>query len=78
MADLEGDLGFRHQVVGSGEVRVLRGGKVVTVLRAEKADAFLAKLTLADFSGQQQLMARITGNYKRGNERTGKNSPKNH
>lgn len=76
MAGLDGDLGFRHLPVGIGEVRIVRGGKVVTVLRAEKAEALLAKLTLTDFSGQQQLMARITGNYKRGNERTAKNSPK--
>jgi len=30
-----------------------------------------------DFIDQQQLMARLTGNYKRGNEKTAKTHPRN-
>jgi hypothetical protein len=39
------------------------------VLRGASAQRFLAKANDATFAVQQQLMARATGNYKRGNER---------
>ena len=63
------DLGFRHQVTKSGTVLINHHDKLATTLRGPKADAFLEKVNALPFAAQQQLMARLTGNYKRGNER---------
>jgi hypothetical protein len=41
----------------------------VTVLRGRAADRFRIRVDGADAPGAQQLMARATGNFKRGNER---------
>ncbi len=40
----------------------------VTLLRGRAADRFATRIALADDPGAQQLMARATGNFKRGNE----------
>jgi hypothetical protein len=64
-----GDLAFSFRSTKGGDVTVLRRGKVVTVLRGDSARSFLAESVDASFLEQQQLMARVTGNYKRGNER---------
>lgn len=66
---MDGDLGFVWRARKSGEVELLRGGRIVTLLRRDKAAAFLGALARLDEAGAQQLMARLTGNYKRGNER---------
>ena len=71
------DLGFSFQRTKNGEVRILRHARVVTILRATVASAFLANAEGATFAGRQQLMARLTGNYKRGNERHARNSSPN-
>jgi hypothetical protein len=47
---------------------VWRGRRVMTLCGAE-ARRFLARVALLDHKGGQLLMARITGNFKRGNER---------
>jgi hypothetical protein len=60
------DLGFTYATRSSGEVAISRHGKVVTVLRGDAAARFLRKVEAGD---AQQVMARATGNYRRGNER---------
>jgi hypothetical protein len=45
---------------------VLHHGRRATVLRGRRARDFLDDVESAD---PQELMARITGNYRRGNER---------
>lgn len=65
------DLGFRHAVRKSGEVTITRGGRPVTTLRGRRAERFLAEVEDATPAAVQQRLARLTGNYKRGNERVG-------
>jgi hypothetical protein len=65
--------GFEYEVRGS-EVVIFHHGRKATVLRAERAQQFLDEVASGD---PQQLMARLTGNYKRGNERAGKRHPRN-
>ncbi|HQV29318.1 MAG TPA: hypothetical protein PLG23_18110 [Thermoflexales bacterium] len=67
---VDGDLGFTYLAVKSGAVFIRRHGQVASELRGAKAEACLKKLRAASFSQAQQIMARVTGNYKRGNERT--------
>ena len=42
----------------------------VTLLRGRAAERFAARMSSAEGLAAQQLMARITGNFKRGNERS--------
>lgn len=44
----------------------------VTLLRGRTAERFATRIAFADDAAAQQLMARATGNFKRGNEREGK------
>ena len=59
--------GFSFVQRKSGAVVISHHGRTATILRGHKAEAFLAKLAHGD---GQELMARATGNYKRGNERS--------
>lgn len=43
-------------------------GKRVTILRGKKAQKFIAKTTSLDHREAQLAMAKVTGNFKRGNE----------
>ena len=75
----EGDLGFRYRVRKSGEVRISHHGRHATTLRHEAAAEFLDDLDGLDATDDdaQQIMARVTGNYRRGNERLAKAHPRN-
>jgi hypothetical protein len=70
-------VGFEFRVRKSNEVEILHFGRHATTLRGMAAQEFLAEV--AEFSNNeiQQEMARLTGNYKRGNERTAANHPRN-
>ncbi|WP_125099020.1 hypothetical protein [Leucobacter chromiireducens] len=59
---------FSYRVTASGELRVFRGGRTVTVLRGTSAERTLARLG-RDPQQDQQVLARVTGNYRRGTER---------
>ncbi|TDP95890.1 hypothetical protein EDF62_0584 [Leucobacter luti] len=59
---------FSFRVTASGELHVLRGGRTVTVLRGSSAERTRARLG-RDLEHDQQVLARATGNYKRGTER---------
>lgn len=63
------DLGFSYRLTQSGELEISRGGRVVTRLRGMAAAKAASRLEDADFPSQQQRLARLTGNYRRGNER---------
>ena len=63
------DLGFTYTERKSGDIVISRDGTVVVTLRGAGATKFRRSL---ERLGPQQAMARVTGNYKRGNERTGK------
>ncbi len=69
--DEAADLGFTYLVTKSGIVFIRHHGRLASELRNADAKAFLKKIAGLDAAGEQQLMARITGNYKRGNERRG-------
>ena len=51
------------------EVQITHRSRPATVLRRAAAERFVARVQSLDEAGAQQLMARVTGNFKRGNER---------
>jgi hypothetical protein len=63
---------FSYRERGDGSVAISHRGRVVTTLRREAARRFLARASSVDEEARQQLMARATGNFKRGNERRGR------
>lgn len=71
-----GDLGFTVKEK-SGEYTIFHNGRKATTLRGTKAADFSYDLKELSFSELQQLMARLTGNYKHGNERVARNHPRN-
>ncbi len=64
---MPGPSGFAFTARKNGEVVITHEGRHATTLRGEKAKKFLVQVQTRD---AQQLMARVTGNYKRGNERS--------
>lgn len=55
--------GFEYKAHKNGSVVIKHNGKKATVLRGERAQKFLRRVESRD---PQEVMARITGNYKRG------------
>jgi hypothetical protein len=51
------------------EVHVTHRGRPAVVLRRAAAERFVDRVERLDEAGAHQLMARVTGNFKRGNER---------
>jgi hypothetical protein len=70
-------LGFSYRVRKIGAVEILHHGRVVATLRGGRAQEFLAEAPEPASADAQQLMARLTGNYKRGNERLAGTHPRN-
>ena len=62
------DLGFSFRTTARGTVHISRAGREVTILRGNPAVRFLARAAGATPEAIQQLCARVTGNYNRGNE----------
>lgn len=66
--------GFDYTHLTDGSVVITHEGRPATRLRGARAAEFLDDVEQGD---PQQVMARWTGNYRRGNERMGKNHPRN-
>ena len=63
-------MSFTWAATKDGLVRISWQGKVVTTLAGERATRFLDQVEDADEDAEQLLLARVTGNFKRGNERS--------
>lgn len=61
----------------NGEVEVLHHGRLASLLRGAAAREFMVKAAAGTTGDVQQFMARITGNYRRGNERVAAAHPRN-
>ena len=66
--------GFAFEVRRSGEVHITHHGRPAGTLRGATATRFLTDVEEDD---PQELMARLTGNYKHGNERLAEDHPRN-
>jgi hypothetical protein len=60
---------FDYRLTGRGGVIVLRGGRAVMTVGGRDAARLIDALQRADDSQAQHLLARASGNYRRGNER---------
>jgi hypothetical protein len=71
------DFGFSFHATKAGDVAILRAGRRVTLLRGGAARDFVAEVAGLPAGAVQRLMARVTGNYRRGNERSADRHPRN-
>ncbi|HOG77943.1 MAG: hypothetical protein KBB13_07985 [Anaerolineaceae bacterium] len=60
---------FSYQVNNENKVFIFWKGKQVKVLKGKEAQLLLDKITGLDHIGVQLELAKITGNFRRGNER---------
>jgi hypothetical protein len=60
---------FAWRATKDGRVRISWRGRLVTTLAGAPAARFLREVDGADEEAEQLLLARVTGNFKRGNER---------
>jgi hypothetical protein len=65
--------GFEFSQRG-GDIVITHHGRKAATLRGDAAARFLEDVEQGD---PQQVMARVTGNYKRGNERLARKHPRN-
>ena len=70
---VSGPEGFEWQRRSNGDVVVFHHGRHATTLRGRRAQEFIDDVESGD---DQELMARVTGNYKRGNERHARQHPR--
>ena len=61
---------FSYAARADGSIVIRYQTAPVTLLRGKAADRFMTRMATADAAGAQQLMARTTGNFKHGNERS--------
>lgn len=66
--------GFTYTERADGSVTITHSGRDAGVLRGARAEQFLAEVAAGD---DQLVMARWTGNYRRGNERQARSHPRN-
>ena len=71
---MAGPQGFTYTRRKTGDVVIHHRGRLATVLRGRAASDFLDDVRSGD---AQELMARVTGNYKHGNERDAAQHPRN-
>jgi hypothetical protein len=62
-------VGFEWTQRKNGDVVVTHHARVAAILRGRAAIKFVSDVGRGD---AQEVMARVTGNYKRGNERSGR------
>jgi hypothetical protein len=59
---------FGYRVTKDGRILVSRGGRLVVTVAGAKAERLIGMLGVSPVQ-DQELLARATGNYRRGNER---------
>lgn len=63
---------FAYTAAKDGKVFISWNGRRVMILQGEQAKRFLQKVEGADSRQAQLAMAKVTGNFKRGNEKAAK------
>ena len=62
-------MAFEYKATKEGTVFISWEHRVVVTLAGKKAARFLDQVAAADDEQAQVLMARVTGNFRRGNEK---------
>ena len=65
---------FAYRITKDRKVFISWHGKQVTILSDRKAEGFINDIENANGKDAQLIMAKATGHFKQGNEKTGKRS----
>lgn len=68
---------FSYKIGKDTKVMIYYDDRLLLTYSKKKAASFLKKIRGIDYKDQQMIMAKLTGNFKRGNERNAKNTDKN-
>jgi len=63
---------FSYRITKDRKVFISYHGKQVTALSGNRAEAFISEIEDAEGKEAQLIMAKVTGNFKRGNEKMSK------
>ncbi|MEZ4388528.1 MAG: hypothetical protein R3D98_13345 [Candidatus Krumholzibacteriia bacterium] len=69
MSMTDGDRPFSFRTTKDGKVLIAWQGREVMVLKGKRAESLLQRLHELNDAKQQLALAKVTGNFKRGNER---------
>lgn len=64
---------FSYQILKNENIRIFWEGRCVMTLGGKRAEKLASELACAKEESVQALLQRVTGNFKRGNERLAKN-----
>jgi hypothetical protein len=67
-----GDYPFSYKLGKEGKVLIYYYDKQIKVISGKKSKTLIEKLDWANEDEEQMILAKITGNFKRGNERKAK------
>lgn len=65
---------FDYQITKDKRVLLYYEGKLIKTLAGKSASKFISQIEGADWKEAQLILAKATGNFKRGNERDSKNN----
>jgi len=68
---------FKFKIGKDSKVLIYYNGKLLLTYSGKKGESFLKKISGLNIKDQQMVMAKLTGNFKRGNERVAKKKDKN-
>ena len=73
-----GEEPFAYQIMKSGKVAISYKGKQIKIVKDKEAERLIEKIKAVEDNKTevQLLLAKITGNFKRGNEKFSKNKRK--
>ncbi|MBM7564928.1 hypothetical protein [Paenibacillus sacheonensis] len=60
---------FTYRITKDNKVFIYWMGKQVTILAGKESDKFLQRISNKDHKETQLVMAKVTGNFKHGNEK---------
>ncbi|GAB5491219.1 MAG: hypothetical protein Phog2KO_14340 [Phototrophicaceae bacterium] len=63
---------FDYQITKDKRVLLYYEGKLIKTLSGKQASKFISQIEEVDWRETQLILAKATGNFKRGNERDGK------
>jgi hypothetical protein len=63
---------FSYRALKNGSVLLEHHGRTVKTISDDEAERFLKRITDLEGLEEQLVLAKLTGNFKRGNERAGK------
>ncbi|WP_107841221.1 hypothetical protein [Metasolibacillus meyeri] len=69
---------FDYQITKKGTILIYYNGEQIKIVKDKEAERLIARIKEDEdnVSAIQLLLAKITGNFKRGNEKIGKNKRK--